>query len=111
MRLIVLSKTHAEATETRDPGQVRSTCALINISQTMMSSRSALKGPACAAPGPTLHSRCKTRIRRPTISGGAFNGKLYVPDRGLLAATAAGMVEPDGIEPTTSCLQSTRSTN
>jgi hypothetical protein len=28
-----------------------------------MSSRSALEGPACAEPGPTLHSRCQTHRR------------------------------------------------
>ena len=59
----------------------------------------------------TLHSRCQS----PAPSMGREPAK---PIRSAIAFPApraeeemSRMVEPDGIEPTTSCLQSTRSTN
>jgi hypothetical protein len=46
-------------------------------------------------------------IRRPGASARADETCFLL----IASAVLTGMVEPDGIEPTTSCLQSTRSTN
>ncbi len=85
MRLIVLSKTH-------DRTDVR-TCAL--------SDNDVFSGPSwkrgVAPEGPFIHD-----VNRRSRSG---NCKLVHP------RSRGAVVEPDGIEPTTSCLQSTRSTN
>src|SRR4051812_26514611 len=70
----------------------------------LMSSR----GPPCKptfAAGRTLHSRCQ-----PDLADQGGKPLFPICDR-FHAAIRAGVVEPDGIEPTTSCLQSTRSTN
>ena len=112
MRLIVLSKTHAWGSvcleaRTKEP-QNAHTCASICICQTMMSTQvrppnavSSLGGAASA--GLTLQFTMSFR-RRPFPCGDG-DGNSYFRDR------AGWLVEPDGIEPTTSCLQSTRSTN
>jgi hypothetical protein len=70
---------------------------------------SSLSKPALEAletPGrPFLHNG---NPRLPKASG--LKGGKSVP-RVRIPITTPGLVEPDGIEPTTSCLQSTRSTN
>ena len=78
------------------------------FSQTMMSSRAnprtlpASWGRTERRINPSIHDvRCRP------AGDARQGGNLHVPDR----AGAFGMVEPDGFEPTTSCLQSTRSTN
>ena len=97
MRLIVLSKTHAwgrfGSSRTKEPERAH-TCALF---YDVFSSRPfKLQGK----PGKPFNSQCHS----PTRSK---------PDRKPCFLTIAKplLVEPDGIEPTTSCLQSTRSTN
>ena len=113
MRLIVLSKTHAWGSVFCLSGRTKDrtcahTCASILSLQTMMSSRihprAAFPLGGGRQPDRPFNLRCQICRRQPK------------PGRKLVAAIAGGpgrtrMVESDGIEPTTSCLQSTRSTN
>ena len=95
MRLIVLSKTHAR-------GPSRRTTGFDNLSPDDVFSRSTLQ--ALETPGrPFLHDVNATG-REPGREPVAFLDRGTRFKRGVV-------VEPDGIEPTTSCLQSTRSTN
>jgi hypothetical protein len=52
-------------------------------------------------------SRCQTTRVRLTASDRATDAKITFADE----LTGSRLVEPDGIEPTTSCLQSRRSPN
>jgi hypothetical protein len=73
------------------------TCALLCLLDVFLSPVLEAQG----APDETLHSRCQTR------AGQSQTGIACFLDR----APWGELVEPDGIEPTTSCLQSTRSTD
>ena len=78
------------------------------IRQTMSSYRSPLKA-ACAA-GLTLPSQCHLTT---ALSGceNLFPRSRTRPAASVSPGAAWRLVEPDGFEPTTSCLQSTRSTD
>ena len=98
-RLIVLSKTHAWVSaldRTKEP--MRHTCALYYLPDNDVFYQSS-PCQALTRPGqPFIHD---VKPAWPEPDGN------FVPHIHLIAR----MVEPDGIEPTTSCLQSTRSTN
>jgi hypothetical protein len=103
MRLIVLSKTHAWgrfADDRYEAVDYAHTCAL-NI---VFADNDVFSGPSSkpqGGPDKPFNSRCHL-----TNAGLARRWKL------VFSAIARNfVVEPDGIEPTTSCLQSTRSTN
>ena len=79
------------------PKPIGRTHSLFTMSNNTPRLDGAMRQPA----GPVANSGMRTR--------GALRGR---PDRTVPArATAEAMVEQDGIEPTTSCLQSTRSPN
>ena len=103
MRLIVLSKTHAwgriAAGRTKSPTRAH-TCALY-LSDNDVFSGSDPESPWGGRTNPSIHD--VNRRRRPM----SRDGNLFFRDR----VARSVVVEPDGIEPTTSCLQSTRSTN
>ena len=80
------------------------TCALIYFCQNFDVFFESVLKSRLRETGLTLHSQCQTR-RHPR---GFRQELLFLLDRGH---EDHGVVEPDGIEPTTSCLQSTRSTN
>jgi hypothetical protein len=107
MRLIVLSKTHAWgqkcAPEVRTPSRAH-TCASFNLPDNDVLLRSALQTP-CTPWGE------RQRRTDPSIYDVIRRRQAWSPERKLVFRDRAVMVEPDGIEPTTSCLQSTRSTN
>jgi hypothetical protein len=100
MRLIVLSKTHAWgricrlAVRKAEQAPTHALCAL-------MSSRVRPSNSRGSRTDPSIHD-----VIQPTRARGSV-GNLIFRDR----MCAWFLVEPDGIEPTTSCLQSTRSTN
>ena len=67
--------------------------------------------PLCRSLGTISSSRCQTTRGMHTLRGEAFSKREFVFLRtSILRATRRSpLVEPDGIEPTTSCLQSRRS--
>ena len=75
------------------------------VFQTMMSSR--IRPPSAGGAGRTLHFTMSDAAASQGRGGNSFASAIARdgPDKGVV------VVEPDGIEPTTSCLQSTRSTN
>jgi hypothetical protein len=105
MRLIVLSKTHAWGQKCPDegtkPGQAPTHALCISDNDVFSDPSSNSRGSRM---NPSIHD---VRFAAASVlqeeGGGA--------ETRLLSAIAAEVVEPDGIEPTTSCLQSTRSTN
>ena len=118
MRLIVLSKTHAWGRFARPRYETRTrahTCALSLPDNDVFHQ---VSPPRPCGPGKPFHSRCQN-LNPPTAGDAPGLGrtrKLFSCDRALTGLEPAlpggeAMVEPDGIEPTTSCLQSTRSTN
>src|SRR5438477_3965071 len=76
------------------------------LCQTMMSSQGHPSKHAKDAPGKPFSSRCHRSVR----PGPAAEATETCDPRSR-AVFLEILVEPDGIEPTTSCLQSTRSTN
>ena len=115
MRVIVLSKTHAWTTPTH--------ALWFCLSQTIdVFSRSALEGwGARADPSFTMSNRPSAmsawpefcmfpRIASPAAPLAPQNAK-FTDRTEAFGFYDLCVVEPDGIEPTTSCLQSTRSTN
>ena len=106
MRLIVLSKTHALTTA--DPKACRdNSCALvISLSQTMMSSQ--VRPKSSGVKIRRSSSRDDPSFTMSNPPGALRQARIHCFHR---SRDSPGLVEPDGIEPTTSCLQSTRSTN
>jgi hypothetical protein len=106
MRLIVLSKTHAMDIAVSLAAHRAHTCALvISLSQTMMSSQ--VRPRSSGVKIRRSSSRDDPSFTMSNSPGGwPGENSLFPP-----IASSPGLVEPDGIEPTTSCLQSTRSTN
>ena len=118
MRLIVLSKTHAASTPAHPEGRTATKrMRFVYFCQTIdVFFEPPLEAAVLSAAGLTLHSRC--HHPQPSLSQVAGIAKVLI----LIARRPNNVdpaspirrrrvVEPDGIEPTTSCLQSTRSTN
>ena len=105
MRLIVLSKTHAWGRKVvvrryETPADGPHMRFDLSLPDNDVFTRSILK--LQGEPDKPFNSRCQ----RSHAAGEARRVEsLNLPDR------CGGVVEPDGFEPTTSCLQSTRSTN
>ena len=103
MRLIVLSKTHAWG-QKMPPGRTKDRLAPTHALRFVFADNDVFSDPSSCPRGdridPSIHD-----VRLPPPAG---------PGRKLVFPRSHGgglMVESDGIEPTTSCLQSTRSTN
>ena len=104
MRLIVLSKTHAWGRKV-PPGRTKDRLAPTHALRFVFADNDVFSDPSSS-----------TRGRRidPSIHDVRFAADGLRPGRKVVFPRSLGgglMVEPDGIEPTTSCLQSTRSTN
>jgi hypothetical protein len=110
MRLIVLSKTHARG-RSRSPGSP----GRHNFFDPRLGFVFARLCSSSGLPSKALEKPDKPFIHNVIPSGLGPVGKPVRCDRALVPARGEllflVMVEPDGIEPTTSCLQSTRSTN
>ena len=115
IRLIDTQRTSRAVIGSRPCGPTPSHNArsLVTSCQTMFFIKSALK--ALETPGkPFLHNvNHQTPMREPGETCSAIDRSPQQPSRAVIKSPQRGceMVEPDGLEPTTSCLQSTRSTN
>jgi hypothetical protein len=113
MRLIVLSKTHAWGSvfawpAVRRTGQAPTHALRFLSLQTMMSSR--IHPGASYPPGEAEGGRIDPSIHDVRFAAGGSKAGTETCSSAIALADCL-MVESDGIEPTTSCLQSTRSTN
>ena len=114
IRLIVLSKTHAWG-QKMPPGRTKDRLAPTHALQFVFADNDVFSDPSWklafplgggGEPDRPFNSRCQI-----AAAGMAGTETCIFRDRWRAALKRAVMVESDGIEPTTSCLQSTRSTN
>ena len=100
IRLIVLSKTHVRNTD-----QDASTCALY------LSDYDVFIRPTLNRVNPSFTISTLRHSQDPKGPARLETCSFHSQSLKDFSKTSIKMVEPDGLEPTTSCLQSTRSTN
>lgn len=109
MRLIVLSKTHAWGRFVLQPYEIAKAAPTHALCFDVFSGR---PYKPQGRPGKPFNSQChspsRSKPERKLVSTIACRSE-GLPSRS--PCNGRRLVEPDGIEPTTSCLQSTRSTN